>query len=101
MICIALSMRGWTVTAKNKAWQTVGNQRVLILARYRMGFSLQPLPDGCRLTVFVDYALPENGLGRLLGRLAGGAYARWCVRKILHQAAARFGRIPAMVADAR
>jgi hypothetical protein len=85
----------------SKAWQTVGNQRMLILARYRMGFSLQPLHGECRLTVFIDYSLPEKGLGHLLGRLAGGTYARWCVRNMLHQATARFGSNPGMVADVR
>jgi hypothetical protein len=30
------------------------------------------------------------GSGRLLGALAGGAYARWCVRNMLQQALAHF-----------
>jgi len=77
--------------ARSKAWQTVENPRILILARYRMGFSLRPLSDGSRLTAFIDYALPEKGIGRLLGALAGGVYARWCVRNILRQAKGHFG----------
>jgi polyketide cyclase/dehydrase/lipid transport protein len=79
------------VPAHSKAWQTVGNPRMLILAKYRMGFSLRSLPDGCRLTAFIDYALPERGIGRLVGALAGGVYARWCVRNVLQQALAHFG----------
>jgi hypothetical protein len=77
--------------ARSKAWQTVGNPRMLILARYRMGFSLRPLSNGCRLTAFIDYSLPERGIGRLLGTLTGGVYARWCVRNVLQQASAHFG----------
>jgi hypothetical protein len=79
------------VPASSKAWQTVGNPRMLILARYRMGFTLRPLPDGCRLTAFIDYALPAKGMGRLLGALVGGIYARWCVRNVLSQALGHFG----------
>jgi hypothetical protein len=75
----------------SKAWQTVGRPRMLILAKYRMGFSLRSLPQGCRVTAFIDYSLPESGLGRWLGALAGGAYARWCVRNVLKQAASHFG----------
>jgi hypothetical protein len=79
------------VPARSKAWQTVGNPRMLILARYRMGFSLRSFAHGCRVTAFIDYALPAKGIGRLLGQVAGGAYARWCVRNVLQQASAHFG----------
>jgi hypothetical protein len=79
--------------ARSKAWQTVGNPRMLIVARYRMGFSLSPLSNGCRLTAFIDYALPEKAIGRLLGALAGRVYARWCVRNLLQQALAHFGTV--------
>jgi hypothetical protein len=82
------------VPGESKAWQTVGSQRMLILARYRMGFSLRPLPRGCRLTAFIDSTLPATGLGHLFGLLAGGAYARWCVRNILRQATNQFGTLP-------
>jgi uncharacterized membrane protein len=81
------------VTPRSKAWQTVGEPRMLVLARYRMGYSLQPQPRGCRVTVFIEYALPATGFGRLLGWLAGRAYARWCVRSVLHQTVARFGSV--------
>lgn len=77
--------------AQSKAWQTTGTPRMLILAQYRMGFSLWSLPHGCRVTAFIDYSLPARGFGRVLGRVAGGAYARWCVRNVLDQAAAQFG----------
>jgi uncharacterized membrane protein len=86
--------------ARSKAWQTVENPRMLILARYRMGFSLQPLLEGCRLTAFIGYALPGKGIARLLGALAGGIYARWCVRNVLQQALVRFGSAAEGVAPA-
>jgi hypothetical protein len=79
------------VPARGKAWQTVGNPRMFILARYQMGFSLQQSPLGCRVVAFIDYTLPARGFGRLLGRAAGGLYARWCVNNVIDQAAAHFG----------
>jgi uncharacterized membrane protein len=79
------------VPAHSKTWQTVGNPRMFILAQYRMGFSLQALPRSCVVTAHIDYSLPTRGYRRLLGRLAGGVYARWCVRNVLDQAAAHFG----------
>jgi hypothetical protein len=79
------------VPAHSKTWQTVGNPRMFILAQYRMGFSLQALPRSCLVTAHIDYSLPTRGYRRLLGRLAGGVYARWCVRNVLDQAAAHFG----------
>lgn len=79
------------VPERSKAWQTVGNPHVFILAEYRMGFSLQQLPRGCRVTAFIDYRLPARGFQRLLGRMAGGIYARWCVNNVIEQAAAHFG----------
>ena len=79
------------VPARGKAWQTVGNPRMFILARYRMGFSLKALPRSCLVTARIDYSLPTKGYQRLLGRLAGGVYARWCVRNVLDQAAGHFG----------
>jgi hypothetical protein len=81
------------VPTRSKAWQTIGNPQMLILARYRMGFSLSPRSEGCRVTAFIDYAFPSGGFGRVLGRLAGGTYARWCVRNVLHQAETRFGTV--------
>jgi hypothetical protein len=79
------------VPAHRKTWQTVGNPRMFILAQYRMGFSLQALPRSCLVTAHIDYSLPTKGYRRLLGQLAGGVYARWCVRNVLDQAAAHFG----------
>jgi hypothetical protein len=79
------------VPARSKAWETVGNPRMLILAQYRMSFSLQALPGSCRVTARIDYSLPRKGFSRFLGLVAAGAYARWCVRNVLDQAAAHFG----------
>lgn len=82
-----------------KYWETEGAQRMLALDGYRMGFELAPAADGSRLTVFIDYALPARGFGRVLGIALGGIYARWCVRNMIEAAVTRFGRDAARPAD--
>jgi len=73
-----------------KSWVTLGAPRLLVMQEYRMGFSLEPCPQGTRLEVFIDYALPENAPARWLGRLLAGTYARWCVRSMLEGANRHF-----------
>jgi len=77
----------------SKAWETAGNPRMLILSAYRMGFEITPQATGCRLRVFIDYAFPPKGDGLWAGRIAGGWYARWCVRSIAVGAVKRFGPV--------
>ena len=63
-----------------KAWETVAEPRLLVVGHYRMGFEVQPASGGSRVRVFIDYALPEAGLPRLLGILFANWYADWCTR---------------------
>jgi hypothetical protein len=83
-----------------KSWRTIGVPRMLILAAYRMGFSIEPTRQGSRLQVFIEYAIPQGGIGRLLGRFFAGMYSRWCVRSMLASATEKFGAAPASTAAA-
>ena len=74
-----------------KTWQTIGTPRMLVLDAYRMGYVLEPQGSASRLTVFIDYTFPSRGLGRWLGRIAGAAYARWCVTSMIEDAVRSFG----------
>lgn len=70
-----------------KEWQTVGEPRLLVIGPYRMGFTITPRENGwSMLRVVIDYDLPSHGVARLLGRLFGRAYARWCVRRMVTDA---------------
>jgi hypothetical protein len=71
---------------RRKAWETVGAPQLLVIGSYRMGYELEPDPVGSRLRVFIDYDLPERGASRLLGRLFGRSYARWCTRRMVTDA---------------
>lgn len=77
------------VPPRRKAWQTVGQPRLLVIGPYRMGFEVADEATGTRLTVFIDYDLPPWPW-RLLGLLAGPFYARWCVQSMARDAARGF-----------
>jgi hypothetical protein len=76
---------------QRKVWQTIGSPRLLVIGHYRMGFDLAPRGKSSLLRVFIDYALPEQGIGRWLGRLFGRAYAAWCTRRMVNDAVLYFG----------
>ena len=67
----------------HKAWQTLGEPRLLVIGPYRMGFDVLPLGSGSRVTLWIDYGWPRRGVERWLGRLFGRFYARWCTTQML------------------
>ena len=69
-----------------KAWETVGEPRLLVIGGYRMGFEIAPQAEGSRLLVFIDWREPGPPW-RWLGRLLGRAYARWCTESMARGAA--------------
>lgn len=74
-----------------KAWETVGTPRLLVIGAYRMGFRVLRHDRGAVLTVFIDYDLPANL--RWLGSLFGRMYARWCVKQMAVGVERHFGRL--------
>lgn len=73
-----------------KVWETVVEPRLLVIGRYQMGFESTVAEGGCQLRVFIWYDDPQVGVSRLLGRLFGAAYARWCVRQMVEDAISHF-----------
>ena len=73
-----------------KVWQTIGTPNLLVLAHYRMGFDLTPKGDASLVRVFIDYSLPARAPASWLGRLLGGAYARWCTKQMTDGATRHF-----------
>jgi hypothetical protein len=71
---------------RRKTWETVGTPQLFVIGSYRMGYELEPDPAGSRLRIFIDYNSPERGGSRLLGRLFGRSYARWCTRRMANDA---------------
>lgn len=82
-----------------KVWETVGTPRLLVIGPYRMGFRIEPAAsEEVILTVSVDYAPPDRGFSRILGRLFGHAYAQWCCDRMVADASAALD--PALVTGA-
>jgi len=73
-----------------KSWETVGEPRLLVIGPYRMGFELESIGATSRLRVSIDYQMPTKGMSRLLGRMFGRAYAKWCVRQMAEDAQRSF-----------
>ena len=73
-----------------KAWQTI-DAKLLVIGQYQLGFALTPSGDRSLLRVFIDYELPHQGFTHWLGKLFGKTYARWCVERMLNDAAVHFG----------
>jgi hypothetical protein len=65
-----------------KQWETVGLPQLLVIGAYRMGFELTAIRAGSNLRVTIDYDVPP----RILGRVFGHAYARWCTRQMVEDA---------------
>ena len=80
---------------REKVWETVGEPRLLVIGAYRMGFIISPVGAGTRLVVFIDYLLPAQGIGQVLGWLLGRPYAAWCTRRMAGDARTAFGALEA------
>ncbi len=79
---------------RSMTWATVGSPRLLVIGPYAMGYVLSPRQGGSLLCVFVDYSPPREGALRLLGRLFGKSYARWCTNRMARDATLHFGVRP-------
>jgi len=75
-----------------KVWETFGTPQLIVLAGYRMGFGLEVQKELTQVTIWIDYALPQQGMLAILGRWLGAAYARWCVDRMVQDTARHFGR---------
>jgi hypothetical protein len=75
-----------------KEWDTVGSPRLLVIGGYRLGFGISSVGERTELRVFIGYNLPSSPGQRVLGRVFGPVYARWCVRQMVNGARVQFGK---------
>jgi hypothetical protein len=73
-----------------KTWETTAEPTLWVIGRYEMGLELSPSGTGSHLRVYIRYDLPRAWFPRLLGRLFGRAYARWCTSKMVDDAQRHF-----------
>lgn len=74
-----------------KNCETVDQPRLLVIGPYRMGFTIASASGHVSLRVEIDYELPHAGFSRLLGRLFGPTYAKWCTERMVRDAQRAFG----------
>ena len=74
-----------------KAWETVGEPRLLVIGRYRMSVNIEAGRDQSHVRIAIDYALPANAPARWIGSLFGPMYARWCVGQMARDLVRQFG----------
>ena len=77
---------------RRKAWRTTGTPKLVVIAGYEMGFEIEPAGAGSRLTVWIDYRLAKGPLSAVAGPWLGAMYARWCVERMVADAAAGAAR---------
>jgi hypothetical protein len=80
------------VPPKRKVLETSGDQNMLVISAYRLGFDIDAAPGGATVRVFIDYDLPRGLLG-VLSSLPAYLYARWCVTRMADAAVERFHAI--------
>ena len=69
-----------------KAWETVGEPRLLVVGPYSMSFHLEAAVSATRLRVAIDYDAPSKGISRVLGSIFGRSYAKGCVKRMVRDA---------------
>ncbi len=67
---------------RTKAWETVGEIRLLVIGHYKLGFKIEPQNNESKFIVFIDYNLPVKN--KWLGTLFGKMYAKWCVKQMIN-----------------
>lgn len=67
---------------RRKTWRTTGEPKLLIIGAYQMGVEIEPQGQSSLLRVFIDYSYPTGGMGRSIGALLAGSYARWCTGRM-------------------
>ena len=79
---------------RRKAWQTLGEPRLLVIGRYRMSVDIEPRDARCRVTIGIEHTLPKSRPSRWLATLLGRYYAHWCVQQMAADLVHQFGRSP-------
>ena len=67
-----------------KEWETVGDVNLLVIDQYKLGFEIDQQEAASNLKVYINYDLPKSRNTRLLGKVFGGMYAKWCVNKMVN-----------------
>lgn len=69
---------------REKAWRTIGEQRLLIIDNYEMSVLVEPLPDArSEPAIAIDYTLSPALLWRAIGGMLAASYAKWRLERMI------------------
>lgn len=68
----------------HKEWQTVGDLKILVIGHYKLGFYIEPIAEGSKFTVYMDYEQPKSLGSKLLYFFFSRVYANWCVMQMIN-----------------
>lgn len=71
------------VPNKEKAWQTIGVPKIIIMSNYEMRFLVEPFGEKTRLIFEINYDLPRSPFWKFIGFLLDGWYSRWCLKNMI------------------
>ena len=71
---------------KEKVWQTIGGQKMLVMSGYVIRLFLTPTEQGTHVLLEMDYTPSKSMFGQLLGALSAKKCAKWYLKKACEDA---------------
>lgn len=71
---------------REKTWETVGKQKMIVMSSYRMHLILTPVKEGTHVFFEIEYQLPKSPFAWIAGKLLARRYADWCLRRATQDA---------------
>ncbi|RYE02277.1 MAG: SRPBCC family protein [Sphingobacteriales bacterium] len=87
------------IEGSEKTWQTEGDAQLILYSAFKMHLYVHLVTGGSEAFLSISYDLPNGFFQKLLCRIAGGWYARWCLKNMLRDAAAKLAA-PGTIAHA-
>lgn len=67
---------------KERVWKTINHPKLIIMSSYEMWFFVDPARKNTKLTFGINYNLPKNIFGLILGILLADWYSKWCLNNM-------------------
>ena len=68
---------------KLKAWETVGEAKIIIMSWYRMWFEIMPAENGTIAKLSISYLPPKQWYYKILSFFFARLYCNWCLNNML------------------
>lgn len=68
---------------KEKIWVTIGEAKMIILKWYQMHLLLLPEEQCTKVSLRIDYQLPDSYFYRIIAFFLAPCYANWCLTNML------------------